>query len=292
MHASAADQGVDTMLSGWGGDEAASFNGRSYYAELLRRGRLLQLISKVRRRRAGPRSQARFLWDHALTPNLPDDVLRWANRRLGRPDIDRIRALSVNAALAQELGVAEHVRHPLRTRPTTRATQLALLHHGHLAQRLEEWSADASRFGITYSHPLLDRRVLEVALAAPSEAFLHDGQHRWVFRRAVDAYLPEVIVSRSHKQDSFVQRRQAFGWPTTDPGMGPGWVVQRATRMVAEGEDLGGTVDLDKLRRAIARIPEGGYSGQTSALVRAPLISATLAANLAEFVEHNRISVD
>ena len=44
----AAGQGVRVLLSGWGGDESVSFDGRGYYPELLRSGRLGTLWREVR----------------------------------------------------------------------------------------------------------------------------------------------------------------------------------------------------------------------------------------------------
>ncbi len=35
----AAEVGIRVLLSGWGGDEFASFNGRGFYAEMFLRGR-------------------------------------------------------------------------------------------------------------------------------------------------------------------------------------------------------------------------------------------------------------
>jgi len=279
-HQWAAGLGVDVMLSGWGGDEAASFSGRSHPADLLHRGRLLALVRSLHGR------SVRSLWSRAVIPNLPDRVVRRLDR--GDPIAERFAASIVSEPLAREVGVVEQLRRPRRTRATTRATQLELLGSGHLVERLEEWSADASRFGIDYRHPLLDQRVVAVALAAPSEAFVHDNTSRWLFRRAIEPYVPAGVAWRPDKKDSWTQQIQA-GQPGSTERVQ--WVVKESERLLADGNDLGGVLDLAKLRRTVAEIPPSGYARGTTVRQGVPLLSCRRAVELAAFVEHNDVSV-
>ena len=292
MHRWAAGLGVDVMLSGWGGDEASSFNGRSHMAEMLRRGRLVKLARVIRSLPgAGRRGRShRILWAYAVTPNLPDAIVRWIDVRRGIRPADRFAMSIANKRMARECGAADHLRHRLRTRSTTRATQLALLRNGHLVERIEQWSADASRFGIDYRYPLLDQQVLELALAAPSEAFLHEGVSRWLFRRATEGHLPQKLAWRANKKDSFTQQRQADR-SAADASANGGWVVEQSNRLIQEGNDLGGVFDLAKLRRDVSAIPKSGFPPRTGVVARLPLLSSLRAVELAAFVEHNRISV-
>jgi asparagine synthase (glutamine-hydrolysing) len=285
MHRWAAGLGVDVMLSGWGGDEASSFNGRSHLAEMLHRGRLIALARSVRGR------SLRSIWGRAVTPNLPDAVIRWIGGRRGDSPANRLAISIANERMARELGAADQLRHPLRTRSTTRGTQLALLRSPHLVERIELWSADASRFGIDYRYPLLDQRVLELALAAPSEAFLHQGVSRWLFRRATEPHLPEKVAWRMNKKDSWSQLMQA-AQSAGDVSANTRWVVQHSKRLIAEGNDLGGVLDLAKLRRAVSAIPESGFPVGTGVMARMPLFTSARAVELAAFVAHNAISVD
>ena len=58
--ARAEEQGVGLVLSGWGGDEGATFNGRGTLAELFLRGRwrtLAREISALKRERGWPASR-------------------------------------------------------------------------------------------------------------------------------------------------------------------------------------------------------------------------------------------
>ena len=52
VHRWAAERGMRTILSGWGGDEGVSFNGRSHLAELVAHGRVVSLARQLRALRA------------------------------------------------------------------------------------------------------------------------------------------------------------------------------------------------------------------------------------------------
>jgi asparagine synthase (glutamine-hydrolysing) len=289
-HRWAADLGVTTLLSGWGGDEAASFNGRSHPADSLRHGRLVHVARAVRRAasRRGTRAGAALLWRQAIWPNLPDSIVWWMGRRSGDLSFDRLPLSVVDERIGREVGAVDDLKHPLRTRPTTRATLLALLRNGHLVRRLEEWSADASRWGIDYRHPLLDARVLEVALAAPSEAFIRDGVPRWLFRHATAPYLPAVLAQRRDKSDSWTQRSLPVHGMANRQSPDGRWALAEAGRMLAEDDDLGGILDLAKLRRHVAGdFPED----VVRRMGPMPLFGVMATAQLAAFVAHNRMSV-
>src|SRR5690606_2029279 len=91
----AAALGVDVILSGWGGDEAATFSGRGAVEPyLLRTGRWRPLL---RAGRAAGRSPGRTLLHAALRRPRPDTspqhqrraVLRGASRSYVHPDLVR-----------------------------------------------------------------------------------------------------------------------------------------------------------------------------------------------------------
>ena len=79
--------------------------------------------------------------------------------------------------------------------------QLHLLQHGHLSRRMEGWAARGARHGIEYRYPLLDRRVLELALGLPAEQFRRGRWSRWLMRRALDPVLPLEVCWNSDKRD-------------------------------------------------------------------------------------------
>lgn len=288
-HRWASAEGVVTMLSGWGGDEAASSSGRSLLAETLRRGQARRLGAAARAVHGGRRPTVAALWATAVEPLLPDRLYWWERCARRDPAVDRLRPSVANVRMARDAGVFDCLHHPFRPRATARATQLAYLGYGHLVARMESWSADASRFGIDYCYPLLDRRVLDVALAAPPDAFMHDGTHRWLFREAMRPFLPESIASRPDKDDSWDQRSPGAFGAGAGVGFAAGWVRSECERMLREGNDLGGAVDLAKLRRWLTDGPPARYAG-SPVVATLPLVGIAPAAQLAAFVRHNRMS--
>ena len=188
----AAEHGVRVLLSGWGGDEGVSFNGRGLYAHLLLSGRWPRLAAECRARGLGPRhvlgETAR-----ALMPPMP--------RRLRRPWRDP-RSFP-NTFIAPAFARRQPPRPlPRRRGVGTRRTQLCLLRDGHLIRDTELLAASGARHGIEYRYPLLDRRLLEFALGLPSEQFRRGKWNRWLMRHAGQSLLPPDVCWRLAKADA------------------------------------------------------------------------------------------
>lgn len=189
----AAEQGVRVLLSGWGGDEGISFNGRGYYQHLLSRGRLIRCWRELREHP----SPFRFaVWNV---------VLPFVHPRAGAS----VRALlhgggPIRRPTFIHPGFARRVE-PLpgnAIRPVgVRRMQLNLLERGHLARRMEGWAASGARHGIEYRYPLLDRRVLELALGLPPEQFRRGRWSRWLMRHALRSVLPPEVCWNPSKRD-------------------------------------------------------------------------------------------
>ena len=190
----AAEQGVRVLLSGWGGDEGVSFNGRGYSAWLLRSGRIARLWRENRHRRANALPD---VLAHAVLPFLsPRAVMimrqirqrRWRFRSFIHPGFARrVRRIPETSFLPAS------VRH----------AQLHLLQDGHLAERIEGWAASGARHGIEYRYPLLDRRLLEFALGLPPDQYRRGGRSRWLMRHALQPILPREVRRHRSKLEPF-----------------------------------------------------------------------------------------
>ncbi|GAB3120302.1 asparagine synthase-related protein [Novispirillum itersonii] len=60
-------------------------------------------------------------------------------------------------------------------------------------------STIAARYGVAYSAPLLDRRIVDFILSLPLERFVADGFVRQPYRAAMTGILPEMIRTRTDK---------------------------------------------------------------------------------------------
>lgn len=180
----AAELGVRVLLSGWGGDEAASFNGSGYHEELLLGGCFAHLYREVSARTRHP--LAYIVGFVALPLAVPGalPVLRDLRRRVrSLPRVDRVR--------------------PPRARRhfSVRSTQLHLLQLGHIGQRAEGWAESGARRDIEYRNPLLDRRLLDFATSLSGGQYRRGPWNRWLMRHALRAVLPQAVCWNRRKAD-------------------------------------------------------------------------------------------
>jgi hypothetical protein len=82
-----------------------------------------------------------------------------------------------------------------------RPYQLTKIRSGQMTHRIEGWAAEGAHFGLHYTYPMLDRRVIEFALGLPPEMYVRDGYYRWLFRRAMEGILPDETRWNMRKDD-------------------------------------------------------------------------------------------
>ena len=187
----AAERGVRVMLSGWGGDEVVSHNGRGRLPELLLGRQWRQLAAECRAQEV---SAIRFLGRVALPLALPRfafGVRRWRSGKRFRRDWLVAPALVRRARSAGRDRGGGGIRR----------SQLATLRDGGVVRRIEGWAASGARRGIEYRYPLLDRRIVEFALRLPPEQFRRGRWGRWLARYALQGLLPEQVCWNRIKTD-------------------------------------------------------------------------------------------
>ena len=228
-------RGVRVLLSGWGGDECVSYNGRGYWPHLLLSGRWRKLAAECR---AQDTPAWRFLAGvglELLHPSLPARLRRLrkgrnaARRWLVHPGFAR-RTKPLAASSRRALGV--------------RSVQLGLLRAGHLAQRMEGWAASGGPRGIEYRYPLLDRRLLEFVLGLPPEQFVRGKERRWLMRNALRAVLPPEVCWHRSKIDPARSEAMVAAFCAALPAI-RAWLAARPPRRA-------GYVDMRVLRKCLA----------------------------------------
>ncbi len=201
--------GVRILLSGWGGDEFASFNGRTVIQNLIRRGRLPRAWKE--------RSLAMALEDEGPVPlrrrfrgfagstvsTLPDPVrsaIRWRSQT-GL----RLRAMEIDAAMREFSPVVADLREQnareFAAAGDYRELQLLLLRYGHLQWRTAGWYQTGRLMGLDYRYPLLDVGVVGAALRMPWWAFRSQGWSRPAFRLAVEKWVPPSVAWNVAKRE-------------------------------------------------------------------------------------------
>lgn len=248
--AAAAQSGARRLLTGAGGDETATFNGADLYAAMLRAGRWRELPAELRAlaRRDG-RSLASVVMRRLVGPLLPHGLRRARRRLLGlTPPYPRLTALGfLQPDLARR--VAESL--PEESAPAdTPDGRIRILDNPYLAGRATRWATLGARHGIAFSHPLLDRRIIDFTLSLPLERFVHGGWTRQPFRDAMAGVLPDAVRLRDSKYMVFPDLPLVLA--ASKPAL-----LARVAALRTEPA-AAGLFDLDAIAGALAAIPEGG----------------------------------
>jgi asparagine synthase (glutamine-hydrolysing) len=202
----AAARGVGVVLSGWGGDETIAYNGRGFFADLARRGRLIRLARELHAR---SKVHPVVFWgvrSKVILPLMPDWMLRVVRPGLVEPRANRALPGCLSPAVRAQMAAIEPEVRSGRERAGRRSQQQRLLELGHLSHRAESWADHGASVGIEYRFPVLDQRVVEFALGAPDWVFFKNGWKRYAFRRAMRGLVPDVAAWKKRKGDPAMVR--------------------------------------------------------------------------------------
>lgn len=246
----AESHGITVMLSGWGGDEGATFHGRGTLAELFLRGRWRHLSHEIS---AISSKQGRPKWRVLRSELLPYIVDRFP---LVQRLIDVVRGKQPNdlgqlfhrsLAPAARRRLAASGDAPLSLVADGRENRWRLLTSPHIAERVENNAQIGARRGFAFAFPLLDRRVVEFSMSLPSEHFVRGGIRRRPFRDAMADVLPPKVRNENRKLAPFpsitidnVARRDEFLAELSE---------------YEQNEIIRRTIDLEWVRRQIEAFP-------------------------------------
>jgi len=272
--ARAADQGVDIILSGWGGDEAVTFNGRGVLAELLLRGRWGTLGGAIAGLKRESSRSATKIWRASILPHfVPTSLGKLAHAARGRTNVKELFRQSLTPTARRALSSANASK--AAAAPGSIEERRRLATAPYLTERLEHWAQIGARHGLAYAFPLLDRRVVEFALSLPAEFFIREGIPRRPFRDAMIGVLPESVRLQRRKDTPFptllldlAQRRDEFldrveGYRTND-----------AVRRVIDLKALSRLVHSSPSPETVQRLLQEGKPLPPAMIVAARLLEA------------------
>jgi len=195
--AEAERQGLSIILSGWGGDEAASFNGRGTLVELLLAGRWWRLVRELNAlKRVRGQGRLQSLRNEIARFFLPGAVVR-AFARNPRVPVPDVKHGLLSRAIQRRMGRRRPL--PPENFGTGAENRWRAITSPHIPEMAESHALTAARYGFAFAFPLLDRRVVEFALSLPSDLFLRDGIGRRVFRDAMQGILPDRVRTSARK---------------------------------------------------------------------------------------------
>lgn len=183
----ASRDGIEVMLSGWGGDELFSSHGIGHQAWMLSHGYWRPLLGYLRRRFGlrHPVMIAKWLGKSAIIPWLPDRLYHSLSPFTEVYKNGAFLSKSMQQLACESLGPPQP-----RLFPDAKAYACQMIMHGHLAERMVSWHAWAQPAGLEYRYPLVDRALMEFLLSVPREILFGNGQPRLLVRRAFNDRLP------------------------------------------------------------------------------------------------------
>lgn len=205
----AQENNIRVILSGWGGDEGITTGSGGLLAELFIQGKwraLHQRINKVISKREVPnllvfsKRYLSIIYHHILFPLIPNSLLQYFDPRQTygaltasfiHPDFSkshREKVLLLRRQYHRELvGLKNY--------------QIMRLTRGHLEDRIESWTKEGAMYQVEHRYPLLDKRVIEFALGIPPELYSMHGYSRYLFRKAIQDVVPDIVTWRHSKRE-------------------------------------------------------------------------------------------
>ncbi len=189
-------KGGSVILSGWGGDEIATYTGTGALAELLVKGKFSTFAHEVKmysKRRE--QSVTRVLYAVVGARFLPQSVLDFAKDVTGFRNFKEAK----RRRSGFKNSIATKYDRPLRRGPNSQKNRIEKFYNGNLHWRLEEWAYKGYRHAVQYAFPMLDLELINHCLACPPEFLLRDGYNRAGFRAAMRGVLPDEILTNRWK---------------------------------------------------------------------------------------------
>lgn len=171
------------------------------YADRLLRGDLRALAETLPHAAAQGWSAPRVLYRYFGHLLIPGAVERTLRRLLGRPE-GATAPEWLQEDFVRRSGLAERAPYAPQKHPRGRAWQelYDVFTHVRGWEAATQWYSQASSpFDVEIRHPFLDRRLVELMLAIPSQQRAQPGVQKPFLRRAMKGLLPEVVRQRSTK---------------------------------------------------------------------------------------------
>jgi asparagine synthase (glutamine-hydrolysing) len=201
MFAEAANAGVRLLMDGIGGDYGINPRGGAALANLLARGKFLRFLAEL-----GPHMRVlgmnplQLLRHELAMKLLPRRMLRWLRfGSLSRLDDYVIDSLFASRLLAEgrttKARAAEDIPATAMRAESRRLATLVCRLPAHARV------TPAAAFGLEFTRPLHDKRVIEFGLALPEDLYAKRGRNRHLARTALRDVYPPELQSRGRAND-------------------------------------------------------------------------------------------
>ena len=207
IYEAAGEHSVQVLLSGFGGDELVSARIAVPWNELISEQEWKMLYEELFHKGITMKSllkpgliAARYLKSHLYRPTYKSGVFtpELLDRRFSNLPLQS--AFAATYELRKRLG--DKFMKPWSDKLAWRQYSRIML--DHLPQRMEYCYTAAAQYGVEYRYPLLDVDLMETYMAFPPWMKQHQGINRYIFRQAMQGYVPEEIMQRNDKSGTTI----------------------------------------------------------------------------------------
>lgn len=195
-----ATAGVRVAMDGHGGDYTLNPRASDMIAQFLRRGELGRFFRELRAYGRQPEQTPVRAFKKTMRDVFPRLARFWSWLRHGpRPDYVAQTLTLDFMEWAKAAGVLP-LSHFLRRAPLPRErVRAALARIG--AGATAAHATTAARYGMEFTRPFHDKRVVELALAIPDGLYFKDGNERYLAKRALADIYPAEFQTRGTYND-------------------------------------------------------------------------------------------
>ncbi len=195
IHRLTRERGARVVITGEAGNATLGWNGDSIANDLLAQRRWGDLVDEIRAS-SGRGGAAGEVYRRFLGPALPRSAWERVQRLRGVHfdwrDYSALDPSSAAAGLAEARAIKFGFDPAFRGARGHRWSQLRMIDHLRSAGNII--GAMGVIHGTEARDPLVDRRVVEFALAIPTDQFRRNGRGRWLQRRLLAGHAPSEVI--------------------------------------------------------------------------------------------------
>ena len=191
----AKSDGIDTLFSGFGGDEGLSNYGTLLLYQYAREFKFTEL-----HRASGLSYLSKAYWSKLIKPNINPISIKNKWREYN------YNLFFLNNSFAKKEKLDSIYWNYISSKTVHKFDEYLLvkLNENYISNRTESLGISARSRGLEYTYPFLDMELLETYLSTPNKLKYNKGVGRYIYREIIKDYVPNKIYQRKDKTGATV----------------------------------------------------------------------------------------
>lgn len=206
LYKEAGQQGVRTLLSGFGGDELVTSRLPGYLQDLAGNSKWGKYLKELIYHKKNYGSPVFKPFTSSIVkkygPFMVPLFKAFSSKKEGHLTT-KFNSLAINPEFIEKMNIKEHFfdSYNFPERDDIRERQYDRITHNHISQRLEYSYIAAHAHKIDYRYPFFDKELMEFYLALPVHCKVHKGWTRFLVRKATEGIMPDEVRWRWDKSN-------------------------------------------------------------------------------------------